>query len=387
MDTITPNTEQQAALDKIHAWLDDEFMQRREFVLAGLAGTGKTSLMRLVEGVAGDRHVHFLAPTNKAASVLRSKGIPASTIHSTFYQVVGTDEDRGPVFEFSGAWASRRHLFVIDEASMIDTHMLDDLRSTEGMFLYVGDHGQLPPVGDDPGLLRNADVKLEHIHRQAEGNEILAFAHHLRQGGDPFEFRPTGATRDVMLPAAAKKLKARPNVCMWLCWRNYTRVQINMWLLHEAADRDVGFGMRRPAVVPVQIRGNYPEHQLYNGEVYNAEGIDWDRRTGHPDSGHLQMAHGEMLHVRFHPSNWHQEKRSRFGTKFEHGVLADYGFAITVHTSQGSEWERIVVVDEAPESDAARWRYTAATRARQQVIWLPFNALPIKAPPIYSGVF
>jgi hypothetical protein len=53
--------------------------------------------------------------------------------------------------------------------------------------VYIGDHGQLEPVGTDINLMANPDIKLEKIHRNA--GEIAQFAHHLRDGKDPWEFK------------------------------------------------------------------------------------------------------------------------------------------------------------------------------------------------------
>lgn len=364
--TFAPTEDQAAALERIREWLKGH---KREFVLAGLAGTGKTTMMKMLNSVVSDHRVIYLAPTNKAASVLRTKGIPASTIHKRFYVIDGEDAEGNPLFTFDSCAAGVHDLVVIDEASMIDTDMLRDLRTTEAKFLFVGDHGQLPPVGGDPGLMARATVKLETIMRQAQDNEILSFAHHIRVGCDPFEFERK--TNDVVIPAAGQKLKMLPTADVWLCHKNFTRVQLNMLMVKELADSEVHPHMLRPSVMPIQIRGNYPEHRLNNGEVFTATDIVWNRRTGHPESAML-----DGMRVKFHPANWHQEKRAKAYTQFKYGVLADYGYAITTHTAQGSEWDTVVVVDEVDPRDT-RWRYTAATRAAKRLIWLPFSSLPI----------
>jgi exodeoxyribonuclease-5 len=372
MQPFTPTAEQAEALARISDWANDPTATKC-FVLAGLAGTGKTSLMRVLRDYVGDQLIiRYLAPTNKASSVLRSKDIPAQTIHSVFYTYVGKGESGQPEFEFTPGQAGPHVLFVIDEASMIDSDTLGQLLSTRARFLFVGDHGQLPPVGNDPGLMRDADVRLETVMRQANGNEILTFAHHIRAGGDPFEFQPT--RNDVLIAPPGVPLKRLPSVNVWLCWRNYTRVQLNMLMLKAHTEKGQDF----PAVIPVQIRSNYHEQGIFNGEVYDCEVGMWDRQSRHPTWGVLQLP-DSLLKVRFHPNNWHKEKRAAFRTKFEsEGVLADYGYAITAHSSQGSEWDIVAVVDEAPDTDAARWRYTAATRAAKKLIWMPFNALPVK---------
>lgn len=380
MIELTP--EQDRAMRRIELWhCDADEQTSQKFVLAGLAGTGKTTMMKVLRQHVDGCNIRFLAPTNKAASVLQTKGIPASTIHREFYQLIESEKGKDPVFEFCGDRATEDDLYVIDEASMIDADMLRDLLSTEGRFLFVGDHGQLPPVGIDPKMMQNADVRLEQIMRQAADSEILSFAHHLRVGGDPFAFKPR--TSDVVLPPPGAQIKRRPAVDMWLCWRNFTRVQLNMWVIKESTPK----GATRPESVLVQIRGNYPTADLFNGEVYVADQIQWDGQTGHPVVARLGDDNGSKGVFRFHPANWHREKRVAYSPRVEDGVLADYGFATTVHSAQGSEWDRVAVVDEAPHDEATRWRYTAATRAAKQLIWLPPQALPISYPKTAEGVF
>lgn len=366
-----PSEEQRRALDLLGDWCDANDPKRREFVLAGLAGTGKTTLLHYLPFPA-----MVFAPTNKAASVLRRKGVPAATVHNGFYELVGQTDDqeltnshgekitkRGELeFEFVGPkYGGRDMVLVFDEASMIDAKMLDDLRTLPHLKLFVGDHGQLAPVGDDPRLLESADVRLESIQRQADGNSILDFAHHLRTGGDPFEF---GKSQNVII--VEKQIKGWPDVDVWLCWRNRTRVGINKALLK----------LREDDRIPVQIRNNHENYGLFNGEVYMCRVTEW--AFGHPDRGIVEHDQYGDIDVAFHPRQWHQP--GRFGFRSRDKVFADYGYAVTCHTAQGSEWRNVGVIDESPPEDTARWRYTAATRAAETLIWASPEAIGAGVP-------
>jgi exodeoxyribonuclease-5 len=86
-------------------------------------------------------------------------------------------------------------LVIVDEASMLDASMIEDLESFGVPVLYVGDHGQLEPVGDDPGLMREPQIRLETIHRQAAGSPIVQFAHLLRRGVSPASWSGDEAVR------------------------------------------------------------------------------------------------------------------------------------------------------------------------------------------------
>ena len=171
---IVFTADQQAAIEAIDEWASDP--ESREFTLGGLAGTGKTTMLAEILKTLPCR---VAAPTGKAAQNLRRKGIPAGTVHGLIYKYIGEDENEKPVFDDKGD----AHAFVaIDEASMVNAEMANDLRRHCGRILWVGDHGQLPPVGDDPGIMSDPDARLETICRQTDGSDIIRFAHHLRTG-------------------------------------------------------------------------------------------------------------------------------------------------------------------------------------------------------------
>lgn len=151
-----------------------------DVVLAGTAGTGKTTLVkRVIESRAFDT-VTLLAPTGKAARRLTQvTGKAAKTVHSVLYG--------GPVETSTGEiqWQNpvplggQGELVVIDEASMIGAEIAAHIsiaRKPGTVILYVGDPEQLPPVDDTPGVdLKNPDVRLTFVHRSSEG--IMAFAY------------------------------------------------------------------------------------------------------------------------------------------------------------------------------------------------------------------
>jgi exodeoxyribonuclease-5 len=70
----------------------------------------------------------------------------------------------------------------------------------------------------------------------------------------------------------------------------------------------------------------------------------------------------------FVPRQFGQEQRL---DNIRNRTLWDFGYAMTVHKSQGSEWERVAVFEQiAPAWSAARWRYTAATRASRELVYI-----------------
>ncbi|PIE09449.1 MAG: ATPase [Rhodobacterales bacterium] len=264
----------------------------------GKAGSGKTLLLselaralkdagvRVVsgdwEGRKGGRSLAILAPTNKAASVLRSRGVPATTIHRILYTPVYDPEyekvaewlsEGGPRPEIEGltdlalqrAWDSyqthasipaalaaaglrgsdfitgwkRREdpldIGMVDESSMLDTRQLEDLQEIFPTLMLFGDPAQLPPVKSDGGMvfetLPEANrLVLHRIHRQEADNPILDLAHALADDQvDFYRFErlvEEAAARDprvVLAPRVESDLMARSPV---LVWRNATRIRL-----------------------------------------------------------------------------------------------------------------------------------------------------------------
>lgn len=358
--------DQRSALDRIHEWIARPYGQQF-FTLTGLAGTGKTTILRhFIDELDFTKTACVLAPTNKAAAVLRSKGLRhAATIHSKLYQPVPS-KDREHAdqieFEFIGHRLASDPVLVIDEASMVNEDMLDDLYLSDCLVLFVGDAGQLPPIGRDPGLLNKPEVELQRIHRQAAGNSIIDFAHHVREGNDPFTWAP-GEGLDVTVCPPGHSLLRLPQVDVWLCGTNNLRIKLNKALLAAAGGQ--------PRFVQVQLRESMLSNGIFNGEVHTVAVESWSA-LGHPEV--VRFSSG--VKVSCHPSQWHQERPLPYNPKST--VKVDYGYAITTHSAQGSEWPSVAVVDQPPREEAERWRYTAATRASSRLYWMAPDALTLE---------
>lgn len=359
--------EQDAALRAVADWLKAKPGRGGTpsvFRLFGYAGTGKTSLARhLAEGIDGK--VLFAAFTGKAALVMRGKGCEgASTIHSLIYRAREIDEET-PTFElWDEAPASKAKLIVIDECSMVDEELGRDLLSFGVPLLVLGDPAQLPPVRGS-GFFTNAepDAMLTEVHRQAAGDPIVQMSMEVRAGHrlqpgrygqseviaradfDPGRVEQAdqmlvgrNATRqrynarmrqrrgmDQPLPAVGDKL---------VCLRNNRKKALlngGLWTVTERAAsktrlvtmrlRAEDEGARRPVKVTVR-----PE--CFTGEI---ETIEWQKRRPYDEF--------------------------------------DYGYVLTVHKAQGSQWDDVVLFDESfafPDS-RTRWLYTGITRAARRL--------------------
>lgn len=364
--------QQDAALKAVRDWLRNPG-GKQWFYLAGYAGTGKTTLAKhLAEGVDGD--VLFGAFTGKAALVLRSKGCEgASTIHSMIYRLDEEGWGGEPRFVLDkNSAAADAALIVIDEVSMVGEELARDLLSFGTPVLVLGDPAQLPPV-KDAGFFteREPDFMLTEVHRQARDNPIIAMSMILREGGrlhpgrygDSKVIRPGDVDRDEVL--AADQVIVGRNVTR----RNYN-ARIRRLLGHEGSLPQRGERL-------ICLRNNRV-NGLLNGQIWDVAGASFStvRRgrqvvtvetdielqiTDEMTGRHVETtARAEDFQGVEPDIPWQELKRyDRF----------DFGYAITAHKAQGSQWDNVYLFDEGSAfgADRARWSYTAVTRAAERI--------------------
>ena len=185
---------QTLAMDIILSEIEDG---AKEVSLSGAAGTGKTTLAKDLMAKLVDQvyDVAIVAPTNKAAAVLNDKGLTATTIHSLFYVPV---KEAGKPVRFactkdltSGQLPPGKLTFAeviaVDEASMIHSKVLADLKQMCRHLILIGDQHQLPPVNDRSiplGYFNSLDhtFRLDEVLRQSKDSPILSLATDIRMG-------------------------------------------------------------------------------------------------------------------------------------------------------------------------------------------------------------
>ena len=152
-------------------------------VIAGYAGSGKTSIINyFIENNDLMDKTRFVTFTGKASLVLRNKGLPATTIHKLIYDAFKNKRTGKFYFRKKATLDPSIKLLVVDEVSMVPANLLRDLMSFEIPIIALGDPGQLEPIGEDNGLLKNPDFFLDEIHRQAKDNSIIRLSMMVRQG-------------------------------------------------------------------------------------------------------------------------------------------------------------------------------------------------------------
>jgi exodeoxyribonuclease-5 len=345
------------------------------FRLFGYAGTGKTTLAKkIAEDIGGS--VLFAAFTGKAAQVMRNRGCAnARTIHSLIYRPRGEkpEEETGemqPAFALNRSSEVRNaKLVIIDECSMVDEKLGLDLLSFGTPILVLGDPGQLPPVKSGEGgggyfTEHQPDVMLTEIHRQARENPIIQLAQTVREGGRP-DYGRYGLSRVVGRDDIdADDVLAADQV---LVGRNRTRHSFNRRIRTLK-----GFDGLLPAAGDklVCLR-NSSEKGLLNGGLWRvtsigtARGVTLNMLVKSEDEG----PHGSSAKIRVLKAMFEEGPEAVGWDRRRRTDEFDYGYALTVHKAQGSQWDNVVLFDEsyAFRDSRERWLYTAITRAAERI--------------------
>jgi len=408
----------------------------------GYAGTGKSTVLPyIIDDLGFDPNtVAFMAPTGKAAKVMRQKlrkiysGAMASTIHSAIYRAkpapigqletelynhqtelqnylaakaeAGEPADKAFCAHLRKAVArlemeleslyrddklnfqlnvdslvQNASLIVIDERSMVNERMGEDLKHFGVPILAIGDPGQLPPVEGEMAFGVRADFFLSEIHRQAADNPIIRLATMARNEEDiPYGVYGEGIEcmrrKDYNHDYEAEE---QPQI---LCgtnktrWRNTQLMRMNFGII-EDEKHVLGPRTGEPLII---CKNNKEYPQLVNGasaiaasdgELVNAQtamemSFEDEDGTLYENKKVFQGLFEE--HYSKTPGKYTAAGSLAYRAKMK-TINVDWGYVITVHKSQGSSWKNVVVIDESGcfRKDAARHLYTAITRAEERL--------------------
>lgn len=353
--------------------------------IAGYAGTGKSTLVQFIIAALGlyPEQVAYIAYTGKAAMVLRDKGCPnAMTGHKLLYDSIPR-KDGTYYHRPKRPLVPGYDLIILDEVSMFPKEMWDLLLSHNIHVIALGDPFQLPPIGEDNKVLEKPHIFLDEIMRQEQDSEIIRLTMNIRdhkplnlmKGQEVQVVRPYDMV-DGMLTWADKVI----------CGKNVTRHNIN-------------FKMRQ---MLFDVEDNIP----IDGDKIICLKNDWDiiNREGDPlingTTGYLQRPriNNHLPYItngvvgNFMPEDGESDKALFTGLLmdyklFENGQFTitkdnfrripkpfhpkqfDYGYCITAHKSQGSEYDKVLVLEEyLAGGEHDRWLYTAATRAKKKLV-------------------
>ena len=375
----------------------ERYKNRQKYtVISGYAGTGKSTLVKFIisalPNINPDKDVVFTSFTGKATQVLQNKGNKHTlTLHKLLYE--SHPRPDGTFFRRPVAGIPFK-VVVVDEISMAPKTLIDLLMKYDVYVICLGDPFQLPPVdkNEDNHLLDNPHIFLDEIMRQAAESEIIQLTMKIRNGESIDNFK--GKEVQVL-----SRDELTTGMLTWadqvLVATNATRQSINnkmRELYNKSGDPQDGDKV-------ICCRNYWEDESLGGSALVNGT------------IGHLKNTYesfvkippfidgkGQMIKTinadflsetnELYPMVHMDKKLILEGTKSldfkieyrlgknkntQHLIPYEftYGYAITTHRAQGSEWEKVLVIEEKfpfSKEEHARWLYTACTRASEKLV-------------------
>lgn len=387
--------------------------------IRGLAGTGKTTLIPVLKKRLSntDCVVSVGAPTHRAANVLRKKGILSATIHSLAMTAVFDEDykncliyldpentkpsdipdlllphvsdidtliDYAMTYDVEKALSSRgihgndhiigfepkrkedsevETILIADESSMIGEYLLSICEMAYHYVVLVGDPGQLPPVKDKAVLRDAIGFELSEIHRQAAESQIIQAAYAVRNGA---RLGANVAGEDVILLNRIPVADLLENPL--IVWRNSTRVNTTKKIRAE-----LGYGeFELVPGEPLVCRSTSVTDRamgFYNNSLWTV--VSTDHENGkilvQQDDDEPKLVKAYII-KQDDEKDWIPPDMVPFR----------FGYCLTAHTAQGSEWDHVYIsLDDYrslcgmayhtnQESLPKYWAYTALTRAKNK---------------------
>lgn len=365
-------------------------------VISGYAGTGKSTLVRFIIDaldVSKDK-VAYATYTGKAAEVLRKKGNKnAMTLHKLLYESHPRKEGGfyhkpKPSLEYT--------IVVVDEVSMAPRSMIDMLLKHNVYVIFLGDPFQLPQIdkNESHDLLDHPHIFLDQVMRQASESEIIQLTMKIRNH-EPIDNKKGNEV--IILPRKGLVTGHFTWADQIICATNATKSAIN-----QKMRTMLGFsGLPQDGEKMICLR-NYWDDLSTDGETALVNGmtgiirnpfttfvmapryLKLDRYRFNIIMGEFEAEDGscfssvnmdqQMIETGEKCIDWRDfytlnSLKHRIGDIIPREFA--YGYAITGHKAQGSEWDKVLVIEESfpyDKEEHARWLYTACTRASKKLV-------------------
>lgn len=392
---------QETAFHRIMSWYTTGIS--KVFRLGGPAGSGKSYLIKLIAEEVGMSRCLLITPTGKASNNLIKSGLHSHTIHSQIYtassedkikvkgdwdilmdEVMNMSDEEVDKLQKSGELQRREEstrrptiydvnnvdytlnkpetleqyqLFIIDEGSMVGEKLLADIMSFNKPILLVGDPHQLQPV-NDVSVFTDCDFYLTDIVRQAQGSPVIWLSQQILQGTIPSGVFGTSQVRHG--EATLDELRYADEV---LTDTNAARDKLNhkirpLYISMRELCEPFAIGDKIICRTNQDLKSN-AGFVLTNGAqgyLTKLKNVSMDRLVYS-----IVMSSWELGDFSFRGT-----QRPELFKRDERPAKIELAYAITVHLSQGSEWDNVIyAVSKKPTRSAL---YTAVTRAKNSVL-------------------
>ena len=377
----------------------DRYKRKERYtVISGYAGTGKSTLVKFIvaalPNIDPDEDVIYTSFTGKATQVLQKKGNRnVSTLHKLLFKSIPKPD--GTFFRKPVEFIPYK-IVIVDECSMVPKDLLQRLIKYNVHIICLGDPGQLPPVNknEDNHLLDHPHIFLDEIMRQEAESEIINLTMDIRAGKPLTRYQ--GKEVQVL-----NKDELTTGMLLWadqiICAKNETRIALN----NQMRDLLGRSGGPQDGDKVICLKNNWDIYSVNNNPLVNgtigylkdsfSTYINLPRQItsdGKPkrldiltanfvsdteeDYGILNMDK-QLITTGVPGLDWKTSYKMGRNWRFQDKIPDQftYGYAITCHKSQGSEWDNVLVIEEGfpfEKEEHKQWLYTAATRAAKKLV-------------------
>lgn len=377
----------------------DRYKRKERYtVISGYAGTGKSTLVKFIvaalPNINPDEDVIYTSFTGKATQVLQKKGNKnVSTLHKLLFESIPKPD--GTFFRKPVEFIPYK-IVIVDECSMVPKELLQRLIKYNVHIICLGDPGQLPPINknEDNHLLDNPHIFLDEIMRQEAESEIINLTMDIRAGKPLAHYQ--GKEVQVL-----NKDELTTGMLLWadqiICAKNETRIALNNqmrnllgrsggpqdgdkviclknnWDIYSVNDNPLVNGTIGYLKDSFSTYINLPRQITSDGQpkkldILTANFISDTKE----DYGILNMDK-QLITTGVPGLDWKTSYKMGRNWRFQDKIPDQftYGYAITCHKSQGSEWDNVLVIEEGfpfEKEEHKQWLYTAATRAAKKLV-------------------
>ena len=365
-------------------------------VIAGFAGTGKSTLVKfIIDALDVDQNkVAYATYTGKAAEVLRKKGNPnAMTLHKLLYDSIPR---QGGGFIRIPKKMLEYKIIVVDEVSMVPKSMIDMLLKHKVYVIFLGDPFQLPQIDkkETHALLDKPHIFLDQVMRQAAESEIIQLTMKIRNG-EQIDFM--NGKEVIIAPKASLVTGHLTWADQIICATNASRISLNNQMreilgysgLPQDGERMICLrnywedfsedgssslvngmtGIIKNPFESFRMAPMYVKMKNHKMDVIQGEFISDDGKTFNSVEMDKSMITTGEFSLDWRETYALGQLKNKIGNIVPREFT--FGYAITCHKSQGSEWDKVLVIEERfpfDKKEHARWLYTACTRAAEKLV-------------------
>ena len=372
-----------AIFKRIVDFIDNPTMNGRKLYIKGRAGTGKTFLLTKVCEKTVNRRVEILSLAGKAVDNIISNGVSsAKTIHSFLYKpVISGNKVVG--YKKSGNFSD---IIILDEFSLVNEEILNDLSNSCNKLILFGDPYQLPVIGKKPKDPNPCDVvELMDIHRNAKDSPIIKLAEHYRQGK---LVKKSGSKKVYDSSILVKKYDGNfyiyKDIDIVLCGRKKTKCYVN-----KVYRKSLGIDSMLPITGERLLAlDNIKDMGYYNGKQVIVERVGKPYREGNNQLVDIEVVdslRAKMPTITTYCETFFKEKFDKNDVQFDSSGLGygyakelkksichfDFCYACTVHRFQGSQATNVLFLaydNFMSGDDKFKFLYTGVTRAIKNLI-------------------